>query len=379
MFPILVDQLLTWATRPARWQRRVGMPRRGKAASSKSSKPSKPINLALQGGGAHGAFTWGVLDQLLADGRLTIAGISGASAGAVNAVMLADGLARGGPEEARARLADFWRAVSVNGHLPDLQRRVAERLFSFIPREGSWLGALSRVLSPYDLNPLNINPLKDLIEHFVDFEKIRRERRLELYISATDVRTGALRVFTRAEISPQVVMASACLPLLFRAVEIDGVPYWDGGYSGNPVLVPFLGATATEDVLVVQINPVSRAKAPVSAREIMSRVNEISFNASLLDELRAVAFVSRLIDRGRLPRGTGRGEFRRLRLHRIAMDNLGAPSDGKSTLNGDYQFFESLQKQGQRATRRFLDAHFDDIGTRSTIELDPPAQAAEVA
>ncbi len=196
MFPILVDQLLTWARRPAHWPRRAGttgMPRRASPAASASTSPCK-------GGGAHGAFTWGVLDQLLADGRLTIEGISGTSAGAVNAVMLADGLARGGPEEARARLADFWRAVSVNGHLPDLQRRVAERLFSFVP-QGAWLGALSRVLSPYDLNPLNINPLKDLIEHFVDFDALRRERGRELFISATDVRTGARRVFTREEIS----------------------------------------------------------------------------------------------------------------------------------------------------------------------------------
>jgi NTE family protein len=375
MLPILVDQLLTWARSPAAWQRRLRAPRRpGRSAPAKG----KRINLALQGGGAHGAFTWGVLDQLLADGRVTIEGISGASAGAVNAVVLADGLARGGPEEARTRLADFWRAVSVNGHLPDLQRRVAERLFSFMP-QASLFGALSRVLSPYDLNPLNINPLKDLVEHFVDFDRLRRERSRALFISATDVRTGERRVFTREEISAEVVMASACLPLLFHAVEIDGVPYWDGGYSGNPVLLPFLRTTATEDVLVVQINPLSRSKAPVSAREIMNRVNEITFNASLLDELRAVAFVGRLIDRGRLPHGTRRGEFRRLRLHRIAMEHLGAPFDGKSKLTADFQFFELLHKQGQRATRRFLDAHFDDIGSRGTIDLAPPSAQAEVA
>jgi NTE family protein len=173
-------------------------------------------------------------------------------------------------------------------------------------------------------------------------------------------------------------MASACLPLLFRAVEIEGVPYWDGGYSGNPVLEPFLRATSTEDVLLVQINPLSRATAPVSAGEIMSRMNEITFNASLLNELRAVAFVSRLIDQGRLPRGTGRGEFRQLRLHRIALGDPGAPADGKSRLNPDFRFFELLHKHGQRATRRFLDSHFDDIGSRGTIDLEAPAEA-EVA
>jgi len=205
MFPILLANLVTQvmtARTPPRRERRPGRVRKGRR---------KPINLGLQGGGAHGAFTWGVLDQLLDDGRLEIEGISGASAGAVNAIMLADGLARGGPDEARQRLADFWRAVSVDGHLPDLQRGVVERLFPFVPREGLWFGAMSRMLSPYDLNPLNINPLKDVIERFVDFEAVRAHHGLDLFISATNVHTGELRVFERAEISPEVVMASASM------------------------------------------------------------------------------------------------------------------------------------------------------------------------
>ena len=307
----------------------------------------------------------------------TIEGIAGTSAGAVNAALVADGLARGGAEDARQRLAEFWRAVSVNGHLPDLQRGVVDRLFSFAP-QAAWLGALTRFWSPYDLNPLNINPLKDLIERFVDFEAIRRDSDLELFISATDVRTGELKVFSREEITPEVVMASACLPLLFRAVEIDGVPYWDGGYSGNPAICPFLRATSTEDVLVVQIYPRRRAQAPVSTRAIMSRVSELTFNASLLSELRAVEFVGKLIDQDRLPRGTGQGEFRRLRLHRVAMEEPGGAFDTRSKLNTDFEFFESLHKLGQRATRRFLDAHFDDIGRRATIGIEAEAQA-EVA
>jgi NTE family protein len=215
-----------------------------------------------------------------------------------------------------------------------------------------------------------------VIERFVDFERIRRDRRLELFISATDVQTGALRVFTRNEITPEAVMASACLPLLFRAVEIGDVPYWDGGYSGNPAILPFLRATSIEDTLIVQLNPIERRKMPTRTREIISRVSEINFNASLLSELRAVEFVNRLIDEGRLPRGTGRGEFRRLRLHRIALDDqaLGA----RSTLNTDFEYFQTLHKLGQRATRRFLDAHFDDIGRRSTI-YTPVEARAEVA
>jgi NTE family protein len=309
-----------------------------------------------------------VLDQLLDDGRVDIDGVSGASAGAINAVMLMDGLTRGGPKEARIRLADFWRAVSVDGHLPDLQRAVVERLFPFAPREGLWLGPLSRFLSPYDLNPLNINPLKELIERFADFEALRRDGSRELFVSATNVHTGEARVFTREQITVEAVMASACLPLLFRAVEIDGVPYWDGGYSSNSPLIPFLRATTSEDLLVVQINPRERRKTPMRTREILTRINEINFNSSLIAELRAVTFVNRLVDEGRLPRGMRQGEFRRLNLHRIMMepfgDNVGAPS----TLGRDYQSFETLRKMGQRATRRFLDAHFDDIGRRSTID-----------
>ena len=271
----------------------------------KPASARKKINLGLQGGGAHGAFTWGVLDYLLEDGRLDIEGISGASAGAMNAVILTDGLARGGPEEARKRLGEFWRAVSLDGKLPGLQRAVLDRLLSFTPFQGSpadaWFGALSRYLSPYDINPLNINPLRDVIERFVDFEAVRGCKDVSLFISATNVHTGRLRVFPQEKVSADVVMASACLPFLFRAVEIDGVPYWDGGYMGNPAIFPFFGATLTEDVLVVQINPVERKATPTTHTEIMNRINEITFNSSLLAEFRAIDFVTRLIDQGRLP------------------------------------------------------------------------------
>jgi NTE family protein len=324
-------------------------------------KGRKCLNLALQGGGAHGAFTWGVLDQLLTDGRIQIGGVSGTSAGAVNAVMLADGLAHGGPDGAQQRLAEFWRAVSVAGSLPDLQRAVVERLFPLLPQRSSslpWFGDLSRFLSPYDLNPLNINPLKDLIGRFVDFERIRAGKR-DLFITATNVLTGEPRVFARHEITPEVVMASACLPLMFRAVEIEGVPYWDGGYSGNPVVLPFLRSGPSADVLIVQINPRERSKLPTTAGEIMTRVHEITFNAPLIAELRALELSG----------------ARRTRLHRIVMDGHGAPFDSRSRFNVDFEFFLSLRKLGQRAARRFLDAHFRDIGRRSTIDQELPAEA----
>ena len=348
--------------------------------AARSSRPNrKRINLALQGGGAHGAFTWGVLDHLLQDERLEIEGISGASAGALNAVMLADGLARGGREEARKRLADFWRGASADGNLPRVQRAVVERLFSFFPLEGSpfaaWLDVLSQFVSPYDLNPLNINPLKDLIEKFVDFDAIQRATQPQLFISATNVTTGRLRVFAGAKVTADAVMASACLPTLFRAVEIDGAPYWDGGYMGNPAIFPFFRATETEDVLVVQINPRVRHVPPKSSTEIMNRLNEITFNSSLLAEFRAIDFVRRLIDQNRLPHGTGPGEYRRINVHRIALDEAFRKLTAASKLSSDYDFFVMLRNGGRRAARNFLDAHFDDLGREGTIDLRAEAQA----
>jgi NTE family protein len=344
----------------------------GKAPPKKAANGKKRINLALQGGGAHGAFTWGVLDELLHDGRIEIEGMSGTSAGAVNAVMVADGLARGGPEEARKRLSDFWRAASRDGDMSKLNRVISERLFSLIPIAGTpmqaWFDTMSSYFSPYDLNPLNINPLKDLIERFVDFDAVRKSE-MPLFIAATNVHTGKLRVFPREKIDANALMASAALPYVFKAVEIDGVPYWDGGYTANPPIYPFFRSTDTEDVLVVQINPVLRASTPHSSQEIVNRINEITFNASLISEYRAIEFVRRLIDEGALKRGTGPGEYRRINVHRVDLGFIGKKLTPASRLNTDFDFFEMLHRAGRRAGRRFLDRHFEDIGVRSTIDL----------
>jgi len=336
----------------------------------------KKINLALQGGGAHGAFTWGVLDHLLTDGRLEITGISGASAGAVNAVMLADGLARGGPEEARKRLADFWRAASAGGDLPPVQRAVTDRLFSLMPFAATpiqnWFEAMSHYFSPYELNPLNINPLNELIARFVDFDAVRGGD-LALFISATNVHTGRLRIFDRDSLSADVVMASAALPFLFRAVEIDGVPYWDGGYMGNPAIFPFLQTTDADDVLVVQINPITRKTTPRTSAEIINRLNEITFNSALVSELRAMDFINQLIADGRRPqtkgRSAGRNGYRKLNIHRIDLGGLGTRLAASSKMKTDFDFFAFLHRAGQRAARKFLDHHFADIGHRSSIDL----------
>jgi NTE family protein len=332
------------------------------------SPAQKRINLALQGGGAYGAFSWGVIDHILEDGRLEIEGITGASAGAVNAVLLADGLARGGREEARKRLAEFWRAASMNSGLPEMQRKAMDRLFSFLPLESSPLGFWVKAVAQY-------LSLKDLIERFVDFDAIRKAATPQLFVSATNVHTGRLRIFPHDKITAEAVLASACLPLLFHAVEIDGVPYWDGGYLGNPSIFPLFGVTQTEDVLLIQINPIARNMTPTSNRDIVSRLNEVTFNSPLMGELRAIEFVGRLIDQGKLPRGIGPGKYRRINMHRIALDAFAKQPDIGGRFNTDYDFFEMLRTNGKRAARRFLDEHFGDIGVRGTVDLQAEVKA----
>jgi NTE family protein len=331
---------------------------------------AKKINLALQGGGAHGAFTWGVLDHLLTDKRLEITGISGASAGAVNAVMIADGFARGNSDEARKRLSDFWRRASTGGTLPPIQRGVADRILTMLPFASgsvqSLLDMIGHYFSPYDLNPFDINPLSDLIARLVDFQAVRNSD-LDLFVSATNVHTGRLRIFPREKITADVVMASAALPLAFRAVEIDGIPYWDGGYMGNPAIFPFLQATDAQDVVLVQINPVVRATTPRTPSEIVNRIDEITFNSALLSELRSINFINQLIDEGHPP--CGESQYCKLNVHRIDLGGLGTRLSRSSKMKTDFDFLELLHRFGQRAAQRFLDQHFDDIGRRSTIDL----------
>lgn len=353
------------AARFAAYGRSVEVRREAPKASG-FGRARKPILLALQGGGSHGAFTWGVLDHLLDDGRLEIRGLSGTSAGAMNAVMVADGLARGGPEEARKRLAAFWRGASIGGGLPAPQRRAFDRMLPWMPGPSPmevYARGLARFLSPYELNPLNLNPLRDLLVEQVDFETVRGFANLELFVSATDVHSGEARVFSREEITADVVMASAALPLLFQAVEIDGVPYWDGGYGANPAVLPLVQAAGGTDVLVVQINPLMRRVTPCTSQDIVDRINEITFNASLTAELRTLAMIAQLIDRGQLKPGRG---YRPVNLHRIVLES-GPRITPESRLNTDYRFLELLHRAGRRAARRFLDAHFDDIGTRGTL------------
>ncbi|MER8904896.1 patatin-like phospholipase family protein [Mesorhizobium sp. M0772] len=333
------------------------------------AEETKKINIALQGGGSHGAFSWGVLDRLLEDGRLEIAAVSGTSAGAMNAVALADGFVRAGVEGARQKLDDFWRAVAAKGRFSPVQRMpwdVAWGNWSIENTPGYFFfDTMSRVFSPYVANPLGLNPLRDVVEQEIDFKNVHACKSMELFISATNVETGQLRVFSDGEIDLDTVMASACLPQLFRAVEIKGVPYWDGGYGGNPALFPFFKTAATEDVLLVQINPVVREGTPKSANEIQNRIDEITFNAGLLNEFRSIAFVKELIAAGRLPPG----EYRDIRMHRIDADEAFKDLSASSKVNAEWAFLTYLRDLGRIAASDWLEENYDAVGKRPTLDL----------
>src|ERR1700730_9478823 len=284
----------------------------------------KKISLALQGGGSHGAFTWGVLDYLLEDGRLDIEAITGTSAGAMNAVVLAEGYLEGGRKGARKNLAEFWQSISDAGAFSPVERKFLATYFSSPLQSMAaqwWTDFLTHYSSPYEFNPLNINPLRDHLEKMIDFAKVRALTELKLFIAATDVQTGRIKVFEGPELTANHVMASACLPYLFQAVEIGGVPYWDGGYMGNPALFPLFYKTACPDIVIVQVNPIERKETPKSARNIQDRLNEITFNGALMAEFRVMDFVNRLIDDGKLPRD----QYMRTRAHRIEGGKFLAP------------------------------------------------------
>ncbi len=337
--------------------------------AQKPRSRTKSVNLALQGGGAHGAFTWGVLDRLLADTRIAVDGISGTSAGAMNGAVLVHGFVEGGREGARAALKDFWRAVARFGAASPVQRTIVDVLFNNYSLDHSpgylFFDVMTRFASPYDINPMNLNPLRDLVESTIDFDKIRHNGAIKLFVSATDVFQGKVKVFSGDEITADAVMASACLPQVFQAVEIDGVPYWDGGFMGNPPLFPLFYESASEDVLLVQINPVERREIPRSARDILNRVNEITFNSTLLRELRAVEFVIRMHDEERLDRE----RYRQIKIHRIDGGQDLVDLSASSKMNTEWGFLKHLRDVGRSRASDWLDVHFDAIGKRGTLDL----------
>ncbi|SMG53931.1 NTE family protein [Paraburkholderia susongensis] len=326
------------------------------------------IDLALQGGGSHGAFTWGVLDRLLEESWLQIEGISGTSAGAMNAAVLVSGYQIDGPAGARAALEAFWRRVSDAAVFSPFRRSPFDVMM------GRWtldysplfiaMDLAARMFSPYDMNPRGVHPLQKILQESIDFAHLR-DAPIKLFITATRVRTGQARVFRNADLSPDVLLASGCLPTLFQAVQIDGEDYWDGGYAGNPTITPLVRECTSSDTLLIQVNPVERDETPRSARDIISRLNEIAFNAPLMKELRMIALLRRAADAGS---DEGR-HWAEMRIHRIASDVM-TDLGYSSKLNAEWEFLTMLRDEGRRAAEAFLNEHGDSIGVRSSLDLD---------
>jgi NTE family protein len=342
------------------------------------------LNLALQGGGSHGAFTWGVLDALLEDGRVAIEGISGTSAGAMNAVALAHGFAQsqghGKPsahDAARASLTDFWNGIVNMGAVGEAQRVPFDMLMGSLGGEASpvgqmmasmsnmWSTAMTQSMSPYQNNPLDINPLKEFLEKQIDFEAIAAFKNLKLFVVATGVSTGKAEVFSGKRLTAKAVMASACLPTLFKAVEIEGEHYWDGGYSGNPAIHPLIYNCNSRDIMLVQINPIKRDKLPTAAAEIMDRMNEITFNAGLLAEMRAIDFVKRLIAQGKLDAS----HYKDVLMHRIDGGELLENYSAASKVSTNSPMIHKLRDLGREATQKWLKHHVDRLGKESTLNI----------
>lgn len=340
----------------------------GTIPSGDQNRDQVLIDLALQGGGAHGAFTWGVLDRLLQEPWLKIDGISGTSAGAMNAAVLIDGYECDGAAGARAALQTFWSRVSRAARFSPIQRSPVDVMLGRWTLDYSPMylaaDAMARVFSPYDLNPGGLNPLERILTTTLNFERIARST-IKLFVTATNVHTGRGRVFRNADISADVLLASACLPTMFQAVKIDGAFYWDGGYSGNPTITPLVRECTSQDTIIVQVNPVDRPASPRTAREIHNRLNEVSFNAVLLKELRMMALLRQIA-----PTDNSEGaKWAAMRMHRIASDLIASLSSS-SKLNAEWEFLTMLRDEGRRCAEAFITEHRMDLGRCPTFNLD---------
>ena len=337
------------------------------------ARGTKTVNLALQGGGAHGALTWGVLERFLEEERLEFEGITATSAGAMNAAALKCGWVHGGRDGARARLESFWTGVAkrspgsnpLSRWLAEVNPMLGMGLTALQTGPGYFAGeTLTRIFSPYDLNPLNYHPLRDLIGT-LDFDGMDEPAGPKLFICATNVRSGKIKVFKGEEISTDAILASACLPTLFQAIEIGGEAYWDGGYIGNPALFPLFYETDSRDIVIVHINPIERDEVPVRAPDILNRINEISFNSSLLRELRNIDFVKRLIEDGVL-QGS---RFKDVLIHSVRDDDTMAELGVATKLQPDNRLLMQLRAKGYAAGDAFLKANWKNLGTRSSVDL----------
>ena len=330
----------------------------------------KVINLALQGGGSHGAFAWGALDRLLEDDRIVIEGIVGTSAGAMNAVVTAYGLTLGGNAGARQALRRFWEAVAEMGAWSVMQPSWFDRVRSpgSLDYSPGWIlmDTLSRVLSPYQMNPTNYHPLRDILSRQIDFEALRRSDKVKLFICASNVLTNRLHVFEGPDMTIDTVLASGCIPSVFQAIEIDGEHYWDGGYMGNPPFFPIIYNCSSSDVVLIMVNPIQIKQVPQTAQAILDRINTLSFNSSLMREMRAVNFINHLVDSG-FNEG---GRLKKILIHCIdaedEMSNLGV----SSKLNVGREFLRWLFELGRKQADDFLRDHFDKIGAELSTAIE---------
>jgi NTE family protein len=323
------------------------------------------INLALQGGGAHGAFTWGVLDRLLEDESLEISWVSATSAGAVNAVALAAGLIEGGKARARKKLRHVWEGVHKAG-VPDLLRL---NPFLYGLSRTPHLAQVASLWSPYEFNPLGFDPLRRLLSDEIDFAKLRTSSPIELLIAATEVATGRARIFRRDEITVEAVLASACLPTLHHAVEIDGVAYWDGGFSANPDIKTLAMESPVEDTLIVQLNPLVRQGLPTGVREISMHANRLAFNAPLMRDIELIETVRQCSQRWL---GGARGRYGRLSTHRFHLIEAGRYTGAlspDSTMKPDWTLINYLYRAGREETEKWLGRHRTAVGRRSSVDL----------
>ena len=328
----------------------------------------KRINMALQGGGAHGAFGWGVMDKFLEDGRVEIEGLSGTSAGSMNAVVYAYGKLKGN-DGARQALHDFWKAISDAGQKFAMKKMPWD--IGTAHKENpiqDMMKSMMSILSPYQMNPMNYNPLRDVLEQQVDFEELERSQLTKLFICATNVRTGKVKIFHTPEVTASVVLASACLPQVFQAVEINGEHYWDGGYMGNPVLYPLFYYTESRDVVILHINPIERPGPPTTSADIANRLNEITFNSSLIKELRSVYFVQKLLDDGWI-KDEHRDKLKYVLIHSVRADNAMSDLSSASKMSSEWGFLTMLRDRGRALATEWLEHNFEHLGVRSTVDL----------
>lgn len=347
------------------------MTKRRKQTHKEESSTKKRVSVAIQGGGAHGAFSWGVLDALLEDGRFEIEGLTGTSAGGMNAVAVAQGLSKGGADEARAELRNFWENISEAGSRSFINSRgFVDRMLGRYTMYNSpgflWFDTMSLLFSPYQMNPLGYDPLKNTIEKCFDFDLLRSSKACKVFLCATHVFTGRLKVFNLQELSTEKLLATACLPTLYGAVKVDNEYYWDGGFIGNPVFFPLIYNCDARDIILIQLNPTVRDTLPMTSQSIRDRLNEITNNASVIREMRAIQLISKLLDDGAIEKD----RMKRMLMHVIKHEEIFQDLGWSSKLNTEWEFISHLHEHGRRTAKDWIKKNYDSVGNKTTAPIE---------